>query len=205
MCTTLFLGDISACNCVAKTTVDQGDYPKVIPKVGLLLNYKTSEYPLIKEVFFLIHSLQGRHFFANLSLGIFFLDSPQLSVILNVQIDRTACLHTLNKLLRSCTVVPGPYQLFSAKKGWRKWLVWVLQWLLGRVIPLRLAIRFHINLWQECQWTNESRLTFTFSISWREGSRNDIYVVKFCPCPPPPKKIIKCRVSDRERRGPILG
>ena len=52
MCTTLFLRDISACNCVAKTTVDQGDYPKVIPKVGLLLNYKTSEYPLIKEVFF---------------------------------------------------------------------------------------------------------------------------------------------------------
>ena len=117
MCTTLFLRDISACNCVVKTTIDQGDYLKVIPKVGSLLKYQTSEYPLIKEVFFLIHSLQGRHFLSTSPLESFFLDSLQLSVSLNVQIDRTACLHTLNTLLRSCTVVPSPYQLFNAKKA----------------------------------------------------------------------------------------
>ena len=67
MCTTLFLRDISACNCEAKTAVDQGDYLKVIPKVGLLLNYKTSEYPLIKEVFSLVIAcrapLPWNHFF----------------------------------------------------------------------------------------------------------------------------------------------
>ena len=72
MCTTLFLRDISACNCVVKTTIDQGDYLKVIPKVGSLLKYKTSEYPLIKEVFFLIHSLQGRHFLSTSPLESFF-------------------------------------------------------------------------------------------------------------------------------------
>ena len=110
MCTTLFLRDISACNCVVKTTVDQGDYLKVIPKVGLHLNYKTSEYLLIKEVFFLVHSLQGRHFLSTSPLESVFWTRPKLSVSLNVQIDRTACLHTLNThLTHSCDLArSGP-------------------------------------------------------------------------------------------------
>ena len=126
------------------------------------------------------------------------MDLPQLSVSLNVQIDRTACLHTLNTylntLLRSCTVVPSPYQLFNAKKGWRKWLVCVLRWFLGRMIPLRQAIRFHINLWQECRRPNTCRpaadeaLLTQEKISGTQGNRNDTYVVKFSPCPPPPPK-----------------
>ena len=157
-------------------------------------------------------------FFVNLSLGIIFLDLPQLSVSLNVQMDRTACLHTLNTylntLLRSCTVVLSPYQLFNAKKGWRKWLVCVLRWFLGRMIPLRQAIRFHINLWQECRRPNtcrpaadEAPLTQE-KISGTQGNRNDTYVVKFSPCPPPPppkKKITKCHARDREKKGTNTG
>ena len=101
MCTTLFLRDISACNCVAKTTVDQGDYPKVIPKVGLLLNYKTSEYPLIKEVFFfLIHSLiQGRHFLSTSPLESFFWTRPNSR---SVWTSKSIALHVYTLLTHSC-------------------------------------------------------------------------------------------------------
>ena len=99
MCTTLFLRDISACNCVAKTTVDQGDYPKVIPKVGLLLNYKTSEYPLIKEVFFLIHSLQGRHFLSTFPLESFFWTRPNSR---SVWTSKSIALHVYTLLTHSC-------------------------------------------------------------------------------------------------------
>ena len=73
------------------------------------------------------------------------------------------------------------------------------------MIPFRQAIRFHINLWQGCQCTNESRLTFSF-FNFVAGGKPERYLRSevLPPCPPPPlkkkkKKFIKCRVSDRER------
>ena len=144
MCTTLFLRDISACNCVAKTTVDQGDYPKVIPKAGLLLNYKTSEYPLIKEVFSLVIACRAGIFCQPLPC-IIFLDSPQLSVSLNVQIDRTAPVYTLLTL----AILHGRSQslpVVQCEKRLEKVASVCVAMVAGKDDPLKQAIRFHINL-----------------------------------------------------------